>query len=82
MMSSGEDSEMLEMIREEVATESNKLDDVEELLVKSLLPKDIDDERGVVIEVRAGTGTKIIPIYINLFYAQHMAIRLPRLLVQ
>jgi len=50
------DSEMKEMIREEVTELEKKLAALEEKLKLLLLPKDPRDERDVIVEIRAGTG--------------------------
>jgi peptide chain release factor 1 len=51
----GED-ELATMAREELATLEARLRSIEEALRVELLPKDPNDERNVVLEIRAGTG--------------------------
>jgi len=53
---SAEDEEMKEMAWGEVAEIEAKLPDAEEALKVLLLPKDPNDEKNVILEIRAGTG--------------------------
>ena len=50
------DPEIRELAREEVNTLSQKRQSLEEELKKLLMPKDPNDEKNVLIEIRAGTG--------------------------
>ena len=52
----GEDDAMKDMAREEASTLVPQVSGIERKLLLSLLPKDGTDDRGVVLEVRAGTG--------------------------
>ena len=54
--SEGQDSEFAALIKEEVATLSTRLETLETALRTLLLPRDPNDERGVIMEIRAGTG--------------------------
>ena len=54
--SSGEDKEMLLMVSDEKAELSALLEKTEGEIVSVLTPRDAADDRGVVVEVRAGTG--------------------------
>ena len=51
-----EDADLKEMAREEMKDIENKLDDLEIDIKKMLLPKDKNDDRNVLLEIRAGTG--------------------------
>src|SRR5688500_6752559 len=51
-----DDPDMREMALAEVAEIEAKLPDAEELLKFLLLPKDPNDEKNVILEIRAGTG--------------------------
>ncbi len=51
-----DDQDIKEMAEEEIALGQNKLDKLELELKKSLLPKDPNDSRNIIIEIRAGTG--------------------------
>jgi len=48
--------ELYEMAQQERAELSGRLDELEERLRLELIPKDPNDERNVVLEIRAGTG--------------------------
>ena len=50
------DSSMLEMARDELASLEKGRDDQEARLKHLLIPKDPNDEKSVILEVRAGTG--------------------------
>ncbi|MEM9358791.1 MAG: peptide chain release factor 1 [Pseudomonadota bacterium] len=52
----GEDQEMVSLAREEIAELEPKLEELEQTLKVQLLPKDEADDKGVIIELRAGTG--------------------------
>ena len=57
MLSDGsEDQEMASLAREEIAELEPKIEDLEQTLKVQLLPKDEADDKGVIIELRAGTG--------------------------
>ena len=55
-MLSEPDPEMVEMAREELSQAEQKLTTLGEEMKLLLLPKDPNDDKGVVLEVRAGTG--------------------------
>ena len=50
------DQDIKEMAEEEIALSQSKLDQLELELKKSLLPKDPNDSRYIILEIRAGTG--------------------------
>ena len=50
------DAEMAELARHELAGLEERLADAEAEIKSLLLPRDPNDERGIVLEVRAGTG--------------------------
>ena len=52
----GTDAELVQMAREELDGISSSLDELAETLKIALLPKDPNDERDVIVEVRSGTG--------------------------
>ena len=51
-----DDPELLKLAEEEAEKAKAKLPELEEKLQEFLIPKDPDDERSVILEVRAGTG--------------------------
>ncbi len=56
LLSEESDPELLKMAQEEVEQLESQLDECEEALRLLLLPKDPNDERDVILEIRAGTG--------------------------
>src|SRR5579872_471688 len=55
-MMAGDDPEMKAMAEEEAQSLRERLPDLEMRVRMSLVPKDEDDERNAILEVRAGTG--------------------------
>ena len=53
---SASDGEMRDLARAEYDDKSAQIEELEQKLRLQLLPKDAADERGVILEVRAGTG--------------------------
>ena len=56
MLKTEKDEDMREMIREEEKTAREKVATLEEEIKILLLPKDEDDDKNVIIEIRAGAG--------------------------
>ena len=56
IISSEKDSEMIEMAKLQLEEVENKIPKIEEELKFLLIPKDPDDSKNVVVEIRAGTG--------------------------
>src|SRR6185369_17196481 len=52
----GADDEMREMARSEVETLQQKLEATDQELKLLLVPSDPNDEKNVIVEIRAGTG--------------------------
>ncbi|AGF48795.1 peptide chain release factor 1 [Candidatus Kinetoplastidibacterium galati] len=50
------DPDLKEMAEEEIKISRNRIEKLENDLLLSLLPKDINDDRGFFVEIRAGTG--------------------------
>jgi len=50
------DPEMVELAREELRDLENRIEETQEQLKLLLIPKDPNDEKSVVVEIRAGTG--------------------------
>ena len=53
---SGEDAELKALAEDELQTLRERLPALEQKIKLALLPKDADDERNAILEVRAGTG--------------------------
>lgn len=56
IIADGSDEEMIEMAKMELEDAKSKLATIEEDIKFMLIPKDPDDSKNVVVEVRAGTG--------------------------
>lgn len=56
MLREPQEADFAEMLKEEIATLSASQEALEEELQVLLLPKDPNDEKNVIVEVRAGTG--------------------------
>jgi len=50
------DPEIKDLARDEIAALTRKIDKIEDELKTLLLPKDSNDEKNVIVEIRAGTG--------------------------
>lgn len=68
MNESSEDKDMLNMATEEMSQAIEEERKLQNLLLKSLLPKDDADERDCILEVRAGTGGEEASLFaMNIF---------------
>ncbi|OGN99200.1 MAG: peptide chain release factor 1 [Chloroflexi bacterium RBG_13_51_18] len=56
MNTAGNDEEMTALIKQESSALQEKLDTLTEELRLALLPKDPNDEKDIIVEIRAGTG--------------------------
>jgi len=56
LLETEKDKEMKDMLEDEVYTCKHKMEDIIEELKVSLLPKDKNDGRNVIVEIRAGVG--------------------------
>ena len=56
LMLAEDDAELKAMAKEEIADGKERLAELEVELKKALLPKDPNDSRNIIIEIRAGTG--------------------------
>jgi peptide chain release factor 1 len=56
MLSEESDSEMREMAKEELSDAKSMIEQMEQKLKILLLPKDPNDEKNVIVEIRAGAG--------------------------
>jgi peptide chain release factor 1 len=56
ILSSSEDTELVDLAKTEIETLQTKSEVVERQLKEMLLPKDPNDEKNTIVEIRAGTG--------------------------
>ncbi len=55
-LAKSDDKDIQDMAEEEVLTLKSEIAEIENKIRILLLPKDIDDEKGAILEIRAGTG--------------------------
>jgi peptide chain release factor 1 len=56
MLDIEKDEEMRDLLKEEIKDIELKIPEMEENLKIALLPKDPNDEKNIIVEIRAGTG--------------------------
>ena len=56
MLEEESDEEMREMLKEELSEAKKRIEELEHELKILLLPKDPNDEKNVIVEIRAGAG--------------------------
>jgi len=56
ILATEKDEEMREMAKEELAEDEKKKEELEERIKILLLPKDPEDDKNAIVEIRAGTG--------------------------
>jgi peptide chain release factor 1 len=56
MLYEEKDEEMRELLKEEIKETENKIPEIEEELKIALLPKDENDDKNIIVEIRAGAG--------------------------
>ena len=56
MVGEGGDADLVALAKEEIATLTQRTEELEEQLKRALLPKDPHDGRDIIVEIRAGTG--------------------------
>ncbi|MQF65252.1 peptide chain release factor 1 [SAR202 cluster bacterium AC-409-J13_OGT_754m] len=66
-----EDSEIIMLAREEVGVLENMIEQLEYQLKLAILPKDPNDERNVIVEVRKGTGGQEAAIFAGDLYRMY-----------
>jgi peptide chain release factor 1 len=65
------DPDIKELARDEIATLSRDKENLEAELKKLLLPKDPNDEKNVIFEIRAGTGGEEAALFANDLYRMY-----------
>ena len=63
----GDDADLREMAREEMKTIEPQMDELEDKIKILLLPKDPNDDRNVMLELRAGTGGSEANLFVGKF---------------
>lgn len=65
------DHELREMCEEEIASESETLERCEQELKILLLPKDPNDDKNVMVEIRAGAGGEEAALFVYVLYRMY-----------
>ena len=71
IISDGSDPEMTDMAKEELEEVKSKLPELEETIRFMLIPKDPDDAKNIVMELRAGTGGDEASIFAGDLYRMY-----------
>ena len=72
MLSSERDEEMRSMLKEELSEAKEKLESMKQTLRVMLLPKDPNDEKNVVVEIRAGVGGDEAALFASQVYRMYL----------
>ena len=84
MLDEESDPEMKEMLKEELANAKKRVEELEQELKILLLPKDPNDDKNVIVEIRAGAGgdeaalfaAEIYRMYMHYAESQHWKVEL------
>ncbi len=68
----GDDAELQEIVREELPRAKDRLAAAEDALKRLLAPRDPNDEKNVIIEVRAGTGGEEAALFARDVFRMYM----------
>ena len=71
MLEAGQDKEFEEMIRLEMAEAEETIERASEELKILLLPKDPNDDKNVIIEIRGGAGGEEASLFVNSLYRMY-----------
>ena len=71
MGASGSDEEMAALIKQESAELQSRIDTLSEELRLALIPKDPNDEKDIIVEIRAGTGGDEAAIFAGDLYRMY-----------
>lgn len=67
----GNDKEMCSMLEEEIAEVSQKIEKLSEEIKILLLPKDPNDDRNVIVEIRGGAGGEEAALFASVLYRMY-----------
>jgi peptide chain release factor 1 len=65
IIEAGEDEELVAMAREELAQYEAQIEQIEEEFKKKLIPRDPNDDKAAIVEMRAGTGGDEAGIFVG-----------------
>ncbi|MCD8300827.1 MAG: peptide chain release factor 1 [Clostridiales bacterium] len=72
MLREESDEEMRELLKEEIAESRTKVEELEKQLKVLLLPKDPNDDRNVIVEIRAGVGGEEAALFAAELYRMYV----------
>ncbi len=72
MLDTETDPEMKEMLKEELSTAKKNIEELEQKLKILLLPKDPNDDKNVIVELRAGAGGDEAALFAAEIYRMYM----------
>ena len=72
MLDEESDEEMREMLKEELADAKNRIEELETELKILLLPKDPNDSKNVIVEIRAGAGGDEAALFASEIYRMYV----------
>ena len=86
MLDEESDEDMREMLKEELADSRKRVEELEQELKILLLPKDPNDDKNVIVEIRAGAGgdeaalfaAELYRMYVKYAESQHWRVELAR----
>ena len=70
-LNSSDDKDMIEMAKEQLEVSKESINNLEEEIKIMLIPKDPDDSKNVVVEIRAGTGGDEASIFAGDLYRMY-----------
>ncbi len=71
IISSGEDADLVALAREELAECEPEFEKLETELKLKLLPRDPDDDKAAIVEIRAGTGGAEAGLFAGVLYKMY-----------
>ena len=79
MLNEESDEDMRDMLKEELSTSKKRIEELEQELKLLLLPKDPNDDKNVIVEIRAGAGgdeaalfaAEVYRLYVHYAEGQH-----------
>ena len=72
MLEEENDEEMREMLKEELSSAKERIDELEHTMKILLLPKDPNDDKNVIVEIRAGAGGDEAALFAAEIYRMYM----------
>jgi peptide chain release factor 1 len=71
IISANEDAEFVKMAQEELVFMKDKIPNLEKAMKLAMIPKDNDDKKNVIVEIRAGTGGDEAALFASVLYKMY-----------